>query len=589
MDYTKKLPIRIQLSIIAFFIIIVMMFIILFSYSKTSNIIEQKNNEYFSQMIDQVNRTVVLNCDVLSRLVQNISYSKVVQNYLIETDPVKKYEQYEQIKDYLRNLSNIKDGIIDIVLLSNSGTTFNMNVQTDEIYAFKDEIPEKQLFYFTGMKEVDIYSTNKKCFIVGARIYSTLDFYTIDKELGTLLILIDVNSLVGYNDANTQNESQFFMIDRDGNVFFSHDSSIKRGTNKKDLPINIDKKFDTVNVNGTKYYITVGDIPSIGGKIVFKVTEDELLSGIGDVRRQQFVGFFIALLLLSVPFVFVISNILQPLKQFISFLNEIKKGKLKNLKKRVNLTGYAEINMMSDEFNNMLDEIDDLTHRLLESNSRLYELELAKSRSELEFLKSQVNPHFLYNTFESIKGMAVEEGSDNIFNMTKSLSSIFRYSIKGADIVTVDTELNMIKNYLFIQKIRFKNRINIDYSFNDYILQLKIPKMILQPIVENAIYHGLEPKVSGGELFIGGEIIKDKLIIYVKDNGQGINSDKLNILKSRLQNSSKFASNEEAMNTNIGFLNVNNRIKLNYGQEYGINIISDLNGTIVTINLPVQE
>lgn len=591
MNFLRKLPIKAQLLIIAFSIITIMVFIIFTSYIKTANVIQQKNSEYFTQMITQFNRTIASNCDVVNRLVQNISYSKVVQSYLNETDPVEKFQKYTQLQDYILNLSDMKDGIIDIALFSENGTSFNVNGEIENIYEFKREIPKKQLFYYTGSKKITINNKTRDCFIVGARIYSTLNFENIDNELGTLLILIDVNSLVGYKkELNLRSETEFYMLDRDNKVFFSNDTNM--AIQGKDLPIDINNTKSMVKLNGLKYIVQIGDIPDIGGKIVFMVPQSELLSGLDVIREQQFSIFFIALLLLAVPFFFVINNIVQPLKRFIYFMNEIRCGKIKNLKNRIYLKGYAEINIMAGDFNNMLDEIDDLTHRLIETNTRLYEAELAKTQSELEYLKSQINPHFLYNTLESIKGIAVDEGSGNIFNMTKSLGQIFRYSIKGTDIVILNDELNMIKSYLYIQKIRFENRLNIDYEFDSNILQCKIPKMILQPVVENAIYHGIEPKVGQGHLSIGGYLSSEKLIVFIKDDGVGIDKENLELIRKNLEvkNNMKFYSENTVSSSNIGLINVNNRIRLTYGNEFGIKVESQNgNGTSVILNLPVQE
>lgn len=154
-------------------------------------------------------------------------------------------------------------------------------------------------------------------------------------------------------------------------------------------------------------------------------------------------------------------------------MNEIKLGKPKSLQKRINLQGYAEIIVMANEFNEMLDEVDELTHRLLESNTRLYEAELVKKQSELAYLQSQINPHFLYNTLESIKGIAADEGVDKIYNMTKALALVFRYSIKGTDMVPLREELTIIKSFIFIQKIRFGNRFEVKYRFPEAILECK--------------------------------------------------------------------------------------------------------------------
>ena len=205
--------------------------------------------------------------------------------------------------------------------------------------------------------------------------------------------------------------------------------------------------------------------PISEGKSSYKLPRSELLSGIEDIRKQAFLIFFIAVLLLTVPFLAVINNILQPLKKLMQLMNEIKLGKLKHLKKRIRLQGYAEIIVVANNFNQMLDEIDDLTHRLLDSRTRLYESELVKKQSELAYLQSQINPHFLYNTLESIKGIAAEEGADTIFNMTKALALVFRYSIKGTDMVPLREELKIIESYIYIQKIRFGNRLKSNTIF----------------------------------------------------------------------------------------------------------------------------
>jgi two-component system sensor histidine kinase YesM len=540
-------------------------------------------------MISQVTWTVTSNCDVINRLVQNISYSKLVQDYLNETEPSEKFLQFKQLQDYILNLAAMKDGIIDIALFSNNGTSFNVNGEIESVHRYTEEIPKKQLYYYTEMKTITINNQKRNCFIVGARIYSTVNFDNINRELGTLLILIDVNSLAGYKkEDGFQEEPGFYMLDRDNQVFFSNDSNIAAGS--RELSVDFSGNANNAEFRGRKYNVQIGDIPDIGGKVVFMVPKSELLRGIADIRQQELGVFFIALILLAIPFAFVINNILQPLKKFMQFMNEIKAGKIKSLKRRITLNGYAEINIMANDFNGMLDEVDDLTHRLVETNTRLYEAELAKRQSELEYLKSQINPHFLYNTLESIKGIAADEGSKDIFTMTKSLGQIFRYSIKGADIVTLEVELNMIKSYLYIQKIRFRNRLDVSYDFPERTLQCKIPKMILQPIAENAIYHGIEPKVGTGHLRMEGGIQAGRLVICISDDGVGIERDKLEKIRAELRRGQGKREMEPGIRSSIGLINANNRIKLSYGEDFGITVESEYgNGTKVTIILPDQE
>ncbi len=379
---------------------------------------------------------------------------------------------------------------------------------------------------------------------------------------------MDANALLGSsNKALWISGSKAYALDRNGNVFFTNDDAIKPGSAYPPL-LSLERDGDVI--------IQKGAVPDIGGEIIFKLPKSELLSGIEEIRKQSFVIFFISLLLLAIPFFLVINNILQPLKKLMRLMNEIKLGKLNNLRKRISLQGYAEIIIMANDFNEMLDEIDDLTHRLLESNTRLYEAELVKKQSEMAYLQSQINPHFLYNTLESINGIAAKEGDNKIFHMTKALALVFRYSVKGTDTVPLREELAMIKSFIYIQKIRFGNRFEVKYHFPEEILECRVPKMILQPIVENAIFHGIEPKSGEGLLELAGEISGDMILLTVKDNGMGMDDEKLRMIINSLSAKQGLVGQNQDWTLNIGLANVNNRVKLKYGNEYGIIIESEL-------------
>lgn len=578
MGYFKRLPIRNQLSMLVIIIIVTVIFIIFTNYFKTAKIVEKKNNEYFTEMISQMNQTLSSNSDVVKQIIQNVSYnSPIVQQYLNETNPAAKFEQYNQLKSYISDMISMKDGILDIALIGSDGTKFNTNGDINNLIPFKDEIPEKQLYYFTGLKTLPFNNENKNVFIAGAQIYSTVNLNT--KEIGTLLIVMDANALLGSsNKALRISGSKTYALDRNGNVFFTNDDAIKPGSAYSSL-LSLEKDRDVI--------LQRGAIPDIGGEIIFKLPKSELLSGIEEIRKLSFIIFFISLLLLAVPFFLVINNILQPLKKLMRLMNEIKLGKLNNLRKRISLQGYAEIIIMANDFNEMLDEIDDLTHRLLDSNTRLYEAELVKKQSEMAYLQSQINPHFLYNTLESINGIAAKEGADKIFRMTKALALVFRYSVKGTDTVPLREELAMIKSFIYIQKLRFSNRFEVEYDFPDEILECRVPKMILQPIVENAIFHGIEPKSGEGLLELSGEVSGDTILLSVKDNGMGMEDEKLRMIINSLSAKQGLIGHNQDWTLNIGLANVNNRVKLKYGNEYGMIIESESGlGTEIVIMMP---
>lgn len=216
-----------------------------------------------------------------------------------------------------------------------------------------------------------------------------------------------------------------------------------------------------------------------------------------------------------------------------------------------------------------------------------------RRKSEFLALQNQINPHFLYNTLEAIRGDALSEGMDYIANITEALSTFFRYSVTDTgSLVTISDELNNIDNYFKIQQYRFGENLELIYEIpeNEDILDLMCPKLTLQPIVENAIFHGLEKRVEKGIIRIKLEHTEDKLIIIITDNGVGMDNSTLSNLNKKLkQNIIAYNVNEDkSKKGGIALINVCRRIKLLFGENYGIHVFSipEL-GTDVRITLPI--
>lgn len=224
-------------------------------------------------------------------------------------------------------------------------------------------------------------------------------------------------------------------------------------------------------------------------------------------------------------------------------------------------------------------------------------INVSKKQAEYLALQNQINPHFLYNTLEGIRSEALLAGVDSIAEMTEALATFFRYTISHVDhLVTLEDELANIENYYYIQQFRFgdKLQLSIEYEHDEdmdetEILKYRMPKLTLQPIVENSIYHGIERKIGKGHLKIRIYAAKDRLIIRVSDDGMGIEEEKLKALNDKLKVLSLDDVNPKSEKKGgIAILNVNNRIKLLFGEEYGIYVYSHLEvGTDVEISLPV--
>ncbi|MDF2985227.1 MAG: signal transduction histidine kinase, LytS [Eubacterium sp.] len=224
-------------------------------------------------------------------------------------------------------------------------------------------------------------------------------------------------------------------------------------------------------------------------------------------------------------------------------------------------------------------------------------LNVSKKQAQYLALQNQINPHFLYNTLEGIRSEALCAGMDGVASMTEALATFFRYTISNVDhLVTLEDELSNIENYYIIQQFRFGDKLSLSIEYDEEdddlsILNLKLPKLILQPIVENSIYHGIERKIGKGNLRIRIDYTADRLIIRISDDGMGMEKEALDKLNNKLLTYSlEDMESKKEKKGGIAIINVNNRIKLIFGEKYGIYIYSTQNvGTDVEITLPIVK
>lgn len=226
--------------------------------------------------------------------------------------------------------------------------------------------------------------------------------------------------------------------------------------------------------------------------------------------------------------------------------------------------------------------------RLNEYTKTFTTLEMSKKQAQYLVLQNQINPHFLYNTLESIRSEALMSGLDSVAQMCEALANFFRYTISNIEnLVTIDQELQNIKTYFYIQKYRFGNRLHLviddNQEDNGAIRQCLIPKLTLQPIVENAIIHGIEQKMGEGAVTIQMTLTEKRLLVNVLDNGVGIDEESLDKINKHMV---ARTINDKARG-GLAIANVNNRIKMLFGEEYGVTVFSTAGvGTDVEITLP---
>ncbi|NLI90591.1 MAG: sensor histidine kinase [Epulopiscium sp.] len=276
-------------------------------------------------------------------------------------------------------------------------------------------------------------------------------------------------------------------------------------------------------------------------------------------------------------------DIIQPIYELSDKMRRIENGEMGVL---VDSGRKDEIGVLFRAFNKMSNQINFLVNRV-------YKEQLALKNSEIRALQAQINPHFLYNTLETINWTARLSGADEVADMLEALGGIMEVNIDRKDerFLTVEEELKYTNHYIFLIKKRFGDNVKFEQDIDEKIMKYKVPRLILQPIIENAIEHGIEP-VGSGFVIIRMFIKDDMLIIEVEDSGQGIQADMVLEMEYNLGNWDSLASEkvESTSQGKIGVLNVHSRLRLIYGEESGIEIVSIYGkGTLIRMKVPIKE
>ena len=300
--------------------------------------------------------------------------------------------------------------------------------------------------------------------------------------------------------------------------------------------------------------------------------------------RQQYQDFFVnmirfsviafALILMLCLFLsyYIPLSITRPIRRLTQVTDQVAKG---DLTVRSDVTGGLEARVLSDSMNTMIDKINELLEQVKTEQVRL-------RKAEFELLQSQINPHFLYNTLDAIVWLAEAGEQKKVVSMVGSLSDFFRISLnQGQDILDVREELQHVRSYLEIQQMRYQDILQYEICVPEELYSSRIPKITLQPLVENALYHGIKNKRGKGMIRIDGEMEDSDCILRITDNGRGMTPERLGQVREGIRN-------RNACETEIyGLYNVNERIRLNFGEKYGITITSTYGeGTCVTVRLP---
>ncbi len=589
LHYIKALPIRRQLFLIILAFMLLLFAVMATAYMFTSRWLYNQNSDYSYLLLNKIRQHISAQNTATNRLIQGIAYNESVQQYLLESKDQSpwRYELYKQTNTLVARYSSLREGISDVTIMGTGGSNFNLMFDQQKRAAVLETIEEMKSKgyggsspYYKGLIVHHDGDKDNQYFLVGLPINNAMSTSTVGRRLGYMVVFMEPSSFISNVEEVYQNAfGKIYVLDRnDVVVAASGGGHIGEVYALDQLEEAGGGDYVFYDQQHTRHIVRMVDLPDIEGKIINVISEKELLRGMTDIRKVYMV--ILALTIPTLVFMAIVfgRSIVSPIRMFIRAINALKMGQFQKERTEIKLDGYLEIKIMAGKFNEMIEAIDELTEEAVDSRMRIYELELSKQTAELSYLKHQVNPHFLYNTLASMKGLAAELDIPQFVEITGALSQIYKYSIKGAEWVTLREELDIVKSYVKIQQFRFEDRFDVYYDVDPQLHDRKIIKMILQPIVENALSHGLERKMNKGTLRIGGcDNGQGATVLWVKDDGEGIPPDKLEQLQQAL---SGHAEREPGTTENhsLGLMNVHRRLQLTYGSGSGLVLRSSPSG-----------
>lgn len=400
-----------------------------------------------------------------------------------------------------------------------------------------------------------------------------LDFDTM-KPIGYINIVYENSYFSSILEDNSTEYSAASYIVNDQGRIMSTNNSPYQGT-EFPMDIQILRKQDKAvydMLNSTQAFYYVGDEMPNCWTLVQTVSVKEFYK---NMKRRIIITALVVLAMLGISLLFVWIATLRIAKPTRELLESMKTLGKENRYPRVKVITQDEIGMIGTEYNRMAENIETLIEKV-------YKMELAQKQAELEFLQMQINPHFLYNALDTISWKALGEGNTDVSEMSIALAELLRATIKKESFISLKEEMSTVKDYLYIQEQRFGDKISVDYQIDENLEDYQVPNFILQPLIENAIIHGLEPKVEKGKLLLRIKKQGEKLYFLIADDGVGMLEREIEILYEQCE--------ENDTSKSIGIKNVYRRLILCYGENSRLYIKSKKNkGTEIRFSIPLQE
>ena len=559
------------------------------TYSSSEDIIYQANT-YLTDKLASVIRRVYA-------MASNISFTTPMSNYLNDPQSGIYAEILGKVANSLTEIAQGDRYIHSIYMYTKYSEFDNFSrfknhsfrFTESEFYKTFEDSPHKSVAWFPAMKD-QIFTGEEMVIPV---VFRFLVVGSVEHVY--IVVNLQQSTINKYLKENYGSVDKLFIVDQQGNniVNYSADESTIVNSFPGELAANEKAVCQAVEYKGEEYLCTFTTIKTNDWKLISVKSKYDLLGNLASLRKYIILILILGVIVSVIITVLLAISITTPINHLVKIM---RRADQQDFHVKFQYPYKNEVGNLADGFNYMIGEIDHLISELNVSIEALKEekenvknVQKQKRLAELKALQAQINPHFLYNTLNAITWQAADQGASEISILSNSLGKFFRLSLSnGNEIITLRDEIEHVRSYLNIQRIRYKTKLNYEIEVEEELLGIPTIKLILQPLVENSIYHGIKLKDSEGmiRIYTSKHIGENGILVVklcVEDNGYGIEEKKLFSINAGLM------EGKNHQKEGYGIYNVNERIKLYYGDDYGLMFESKFEEwTRATIIIPAQ-
>lgn len=585
----KNQSLMIKLCVFSSFLVIFPVISVgVISYNRSAVELENVLRQSSSQVIDQVESHIEYYLQDFEITSLKIINSPELSSLLKVKTSENKDKSMEPTRNTLKAAEYSRADISNITIILDN----NLVIDTLGERNFYPAMRMKEEYWYSSvplngmsmlvMRKLKLANKEQPVISLVRRLYNPQTLLPV----GMLIIDINFKRIEEISNKVTISKNGYFSIlDANGHYVYHPDySKLGKRVEFKQLTNLKTENSTEILENERKDFVTYTFSRNLGWTFLSAVPYRDLTGGIIQIEKTISLTIFFSLIIAYLIGFGFATSIIRPIRRLQHFMKEVEIG---NLNGRVRVDSNDEIGQLTAGFNNTVEKLSNLLEEVYISKLKEAEMSLKQKEVELKMLQSQMNPHFLYNSLETIRGMALEENQEHIATMSFSLGKLLRYNLNNhSSTVSLREEMNFCEMYLQIQKFRFEERFEYKFDIPQWVMELKVVKFSLQPLVENCFVHGYGPHTRKLKIVISVfRQSESSFVIRIFDSGKGIQDSILEEIKKRMDLKTATSDGE-----NIGIVNVHQRIHYLFGPEYGITIQSEQgSGTVVLIHLPILD